>query len=252
MWKRWRRRIFIICGTLKNVSRVRRVYTFRSAYKGKKINVRHTFIHIPSPLIPCYCCGSEECNTKTNWIYRLQRMCTVSSSAKFQPQILPKSQRFPSLSQTYCSVSYLVKPANIRSLLQRPFYPPVLWMSWNSLSVSSPHLLLCHCRRFLFLFPRPFSFFSTSSLWLIDYIISDVSTLVWGCHHAFVLMPQRQIPANLLYRELTLFRSSHSFRFQLSHWLMRQRRATSWNVNRETPEPTSWSMNASSAWHTDR
>lgn len=72
------------------------------------------------------CCGSREYNTRTSWICRPQSLCSASHGAMAPPQIPPRSQGYPALSHTYCSVAYLVKPANIRSLLQGPFYPLIL------------------------------------------------------------------------------------------------------------------------------
>lgn len=102
-------------------------------------------------------------------------------------QIPPKSQRFPALSHTYCSVAYLVKPANIRSLLRGPFQPAILWQSWNSVFLLSRRSLR-QCHRFFFPSPCHFclSFLPPHSDWMLNHINSHMSgTLIvplYWCH----------------------------------------------------------------------
>lgn len=122
------------CGTLKNAQSLgcctsshMHTYVQRGVKKEKKSVPDTLYFTSSSPSAAAAAAvGSEECNAKTNWICRPQSMCSVSQRAKSPPQIPAKSQRFPALSHTYCSVAYLVKPANIRSLLQGPSYPPIL------------------------------------------------------------------------------------------------------------------------------
>lgn len=95
----------------------------RCFQKRKKKNRCQAESHPLFPIVSLGCCGSGEYNAKTNWICRSQSLCSVSYCAKPPPQIPPKSQRYPALSHTYCSVAYLLKPANIRSLLHGPFLP---------------------------------------------------------------------------------------------------------------------------------
>ncbi len=171
----------------------------------EKVGARHN--HIPLPLLVFLrCCGSGECNTKTNWICQPQSLCSVSHSAKSPPQIPPKSHRYAALSHTYCSVAYPLKPANIRSLLQGPFCLPILWVPWNSQSVSlllSPlpaSLFVTVTASFFPLLALFLSFLLSRCDWMLNCINSDLSRVpsVWLCHHAFVLLPQRQISAHLL------------------------------------------------------
>lgn len=119
-----------------------------------------------------------------------------------------KSQRFPTLSHTYCSAAYLVIPANIRSLLRRDlstllFYecleihyksrPPLSHLPASlSVTVTASHSL-----------PLPFLsvVLLPNSDGVLNYINSDMSGLpyVLHCHGVFVPVPQRQIPAHLLF-----------------------------------------------------
>lgn len=191
-------------------------------------------------------------------------MCSVSHSAKSSPQIPPKSLRFPALSHTYCSVAYLVKPANIRSLLQGPFYPPTHFMSVLKFAIT-PSLLLSPLpgclsitvtTSFLPLFALFLSFLLPHGDWMLNYINSAMSSLLL-CLALSSCLCTDAIKTNSCtfivqgaWNEPPLFYPPISPRFQLSHWLTRPRRVTSWNANLGTPKQTSWSTSVSSAWPT--
>lgn len=107
-------------------------------------------------------------------------MSSVSHSAKAQTHIPPKSQGFRALSHTYRSVAYLVKPANIGSLLQRPFFPfcfmTVLKFTISlSLIVSPLYLPLHNCHHSFFLLSLPFfclfSLHPVIECWIISVVI---------------------------------------------------------------------------------
>lgn len=99
------------------------------------------FPPLPPAALSLYGCGSGQCHSKTKWVFRQQRLCSVSNIAKFPFQIPPKSQRYPARGRTYYSVAQLVNPANIQALLERPFHLPLLLVSLCSPSL----LLLYHC-----------------------------------------------------------------------------------------------------------
>lgn len=229
---------------------------------NQKIDAGH--LHILSPrLVSHSWCGSEECNAKTNWICRPQSSRSVSHSAESPTQIPPKSPWYPARSHTHCSPAYLLKPANIRSLLQGSL-PPPCFMSVLKFTISlsalvfSPRLPLshCHCPPPTFL-ALSLSFHPPLSDWTLNYINSNMSEAarVCRCHPAFVPTPQRQIPAWCLLRrvrESELILCHPSIRSPPSPWLMRRPRATSWSGSPGTPRLTSWSTSGSSAWPTDR
>lgn len=124
--KGWLQKMFIRAGrgTLKNAPRLEFGCCTQSQKETvSKKNRCQAESHPLFPIVSLGCCGSGEYNAKTNWICRSQSLCSVSYCAKPPPQIPPKSQRYPALSHTYCSVAYLLKPANIRSLLHGPFLP---------------------------------------------------------------------------------------------------------------------------------
>lgn len=74
------------------------------------------FPPLPPAALSLYDCGSGQCHSKTKWVFRQQKLCSVSNIAKFPFQIPPKSQRYPARSRTYYSVAQLVNPANIQAL----------------------------------------------------------------------------------------------------------------------------------------
>lgn len=84
------------------------------------------------------------------------RDCVQFQTGQSPLRIPPKSWRYLALSHTYCSVAYLQKSPNIRALLQRSPYLPLLWASWNSPSVYFPSVSF-HGSSALFSSPTLFS-----------------------------------------------------------------------------------------------
>ena len=223
------------CGTLKDDSRLKlgcctqshththtQIHTralvkkrCKKKKQWRKINGRHSHILFPL-LVSLSRGGSGECNTKTNWICRPQSSCSVSHSAKSPLQIPPKSQRYPALSHTYCSVAYLVKTSQYKIFITGTS-PPPYFMSLLKIGLSprvcSPRLLPLSLSLPLFSpLLAPFLSFLLPRLdWMPNHMNSDMSRVprVWHFHHVFVLLPPRRIPAHLFYSANSVL-SSHS------------------------------------------
>lgn len=116
----------------------------------RRIGVGSEYIFFP-PLPPAalslYGCGSGQCHSKTKWVFRQQRLCSVSNITKFPFQIPPKSQRYPARCHIYYPVAQLVNPANIQALLE--IFPPSSFISISMFTITSSPLSLCHSLPFL-------------------------------------------------------------------------------------------------------